>query len=59
MQQSRPETVRALSRVQTRAYDSVIAMRMNWCMGYHRAGAQGYRGDSAFGHGFGGSVGIR
>ena len=33
-------------------------MRMNWRMGYHRAGAQGYRGDSAFGHyGYGGSGG--
>ena len=53
-----PETVRALSKVQTRAHDSVIGMRMNWRMGYHRAGARGYRGDSAFGHyGFGGSGG--
>jgi len=53
-----PETVGALSKVQTRAHDSVIGMRMNWRMGYHRAGAQGYRGDTAFGHyGFGGSGG--
>ena len=53
-----PTTVRALSEVQTRARDAVIAMRMNWRMGYHRAGALGYRGDSAFGHyGFGGSGG--
>ncbi|HUY23373.1 MAG TPA: serine hydrolase domain-containing protein [Acidimicrobiales bacterium] len=53
-----PETVRALSEVQTRAHDAVIGMRMNWRMGYHRAGARGYRGDSAFGHyGFGGSGG--
>lgn len=53
-----PETVGALSQVQTRAHDAVIGMRMNWRMGYHRAGAQGYRGDSAFGHyGFGGSGG--
>jgi len=53
-----PETVGALSEVQTRAHDAVIGMRMNWRMGYHRAGAQGYRGDSAFGHyGFGGSGG--
>jgi CubicO group peptidase (beta-lactamase class C family) len=53
-----PATVRALSEVQTRARDAVIAMQMNWRMGYHRAGAQGYRGDSAFGHyGFGGSGG--
>lgn len=53
-----PSTVRALSQVQTRAHDAVIGMRMNWRMGYHRAGAQGYRGDSAFGHyGFGGSGG--
>ena len=36
----------------------VIAMRMNWRMGYHRAGALAYKGDSAFGHyGFGGSGG--
>jgi len=53
-----PSTVRALSEVQTRARDAVIAMRMNWRMGYHRAGALGYRGDTAFGHyGFGGSGG--
>jgi len=53
-----PETVSALSQVQTRAHDAVIGMRMNWRMGYHRAGALGYRGDSAFGHyGFGGSGG--
>lgn len=53
-----PSTVRTLSQVQTRAHDAVIAMRMNWRMGYHRAGAQGYRGDTAFGHyGFGGSGG--
>jgi CubicO group peptidase (beta-lactamase class C family) len=53
-----PETVGALSQIQTRAHDAVIAMRMNWRMGYHRAGAQRYRGDSAFGHyGFGGSGG--
>jgi len=53
-----PETVGALSKVQTRAHDAVIGMRMNWRMGYHRAGAQGYRGDSAFGHyGYGGSGG--
>jgi len=53
-----PETVSALSKVQTRAHDAVIGMRMNWRMGYHRAGAQRYRGDSAFGHyGFGGSGG--
>ncbi len=53
-----PETVIALSSIQTRAHDAVIGMRMNWRMGYHRAGAQGYRGDSAFGHyGFGGSGG--
>ena len=53
-----PETVRTLSKIQTRAHDAVIGMRMNWRMGYHRAGAQGYRGDSAFGHyGFGGSGG--
>ena len=53
-----PETVRAMSEVQTRARDAVISMRMNWRMGYHRAGAAGYRGDSAFGHyGFGGSGG--
>lgn len=53
-----PATVRALSAVQTRARDAVIGFAMNWRMGYHRAGAQGYRGDSAFGHyGFGGSGG--
>jgi len=53
-----PATVAALSEVQTRARDAVIAMRMNWRMGYHRAGAAGYRGDTAFGHyGFGGSGG--
>jgi len=53
-----PQTVGALSEVQTRAHDAVIGMRMNWRMGYHRAGARGYRGDSAFGHyGFGGSGG--
>jgi CubicO group peptidase (beta-lactamase class C family) len=53
-----PETVSKLSEVQTRARDAVIGMRMNWRMGYHRAGAQGYRGDTAFGHyGFGGSGG--
>ena len=53
-----PETVGALSQIQTRAHDAVIGMRMNWRMGYHRAGGQGYRGDSAFGHyGFGGSGG--
>ncbi len=53
-----PNTVGALSQVQTRAHDAVIGMRMNWRMGYHRAGAQRYRGDSAFGHyGFGGSGG--
>jgi len=53
-----PETVAALSQVQTRAHDVVIGLRMNWRMGYHRAGAQGYRGDSAFGHyGFGGTGG--
>jgi len=53
-----PQTVRTLSQVQTRAHDAVIGMRMNWRMGYHRAGAQRYRGDSAFGHyGFGGSGG--
>ncbi len=53
-----PETVGALSQVQTRAHDAVIGMRMNWRMGYHRAVGQGYRGDSAFGHyGFGGSGG--
>jgi len=52
------ETVGMLSKIQTRAHDAVIGMRMNWRMGYHRAGAQGYRGDSAFGHyGFGGSGG--
>jgi CubicO group peptidase (beta-lactamase class C family) len=53
-----PATVCALSKIQTRAHDAVIGMRMNWRMGYHRVGAQGYRGDSAFGHyGFGGSGG--
>ena len=53
-----PRTVRTLSQVQTRAHDAVIGMRMNWRLGYHRAGAQRYRGDSAFGHyGFGGSGG--
>ena len=53
-----PETVGALSQVQTRAHDAVIGMRMNWRMGYHRAVGQRYRGDSAFGHyGFGGSGG--
>jgi CubicO group peptidase (beta-lactamase class C family) len=53
-----PATVRALSEVQTRTRDAVVAMQMNWRMGYHRVGALGYRGDSAFGHyGFGGSGG--
>ncbi len=53
-----PKTIAALSQVQTRARDAVIGMRMNWRMGYHRAGAQGYRCDTAFGHyGFGGSGG--
>ena len=53
-----PETVQSLSEVQTRARDAVIGMAMNWRMGYHRAGARHYRGDSAFGHyGFGGSGG--
>ncbi|HMK62538.1 MAG TPA: serine hydrolase domain-containing protein [Acidimicrobiales bacterium] len=53
-----PSTVDAVSQVQTRAHDAVIGMRMNWRMGYHRAGAEGYRGDTAFGHyGFGGSGG--
>jgi CubicO group peptidase (beta-lactamase class C family) len=53
-----PPTVAAMAEVQTRAHDAVIGMRMNWRMGYHRAGALGYRGDSAFGHfGFGGSGG--
>jgi CubicO group peptidase (beta-lactamase class C family) len=53
-----PTTVDALSAVQTRARDAVIGMQMNWRMGYHRAGARWYRGDSAFGHyGFGGSGG--
>ncbi len=53
-----PDTVDALGQVQTRARDVVIGMKMNWRLGYHRAGAQGYRSDSAFGHyGYGGSVG--
>jgi CubicO group peptidase (beta-lactamase class C family) len=53
-----PETVGALSKIQTRAHDAVVGLRMNWRMGFHRAGAQRYRGDSAFGHyGFGGSGG--
>ena len=53
-----PHTIDALSQVQTRAHDAVIGMRMNWRMGYHRAGAQGYHGDAAFGHyGFGGTGG--
>jgi CubicO group peptidase (beta-lactamase class C family) len=53
-----PNTVRALSQVQTRAHDAVVGVRMNWRMGYHRTMAQGYKGDSAFGHyGFGGSGG--
>ncbi len=53
-----PETASAMGRVQTRAADGVIGMRMNWRMGYHRAGAMGYRGDTAFGHyGFGGTGG--
>ena len=53
-----PARVRALSEVQTRARDAVIGLRMNWRLGYHGAGAQGYRSDSVFGHyGFGGSGG--
>ena len=53
-----PATTHALSLVQTRARDAVIGMRMNWRMGYHRGGVQGYRGDAIFGHyGFGGSGG--
>jgi hypothetical protein len=36
-------TVRELSQVQTTARDAVIGMRMLWRLGYHRAGAQGYR----------------
>jgi CubicO group peptidase (beta-lactamase class C family) len=53
-----PATAHAMSVVQTRARDVVIGMRMNWRMGYHRGGVQGYRGDAIFGHyGFGGSGG--
>jgi CubicO group peptidase (beta-lactamase class C family) len=53
-----PKTVRELSRVQTRARDVVIGMRMMWRLGYHRAGLQGYRGTGVFGHyGYGGSGG--
>jgi CubicO group peptidase (beta-lactamase class C family) len=53
-----PAAAHRLSVVQTRARDVVIGMRMNWRMGYHRGGVQGYRGDAIFGHyGFGGSGG--
>ena len=53
-----PATAHAMSVVQTRARDVVIGMRMNWRMGYHRGGVQGYGGDAIFGHyGFGGSGG--
>jgi CubicO group peptidase (beta-lactamase class C family) len=53
-----PATVRELSQVQTDARDVVIAMRMRWRLGYHRAGFHGHRGTEAFGHyGFGGSGG--
>ncbi len=53
-----PATIEKLRQVQTRARDAVIGMPMNWRLGYHRAGAMRYRGDSAFGHyGFGGSGG--
>lgn len=52
-----PATVHELGRVQVRAADAVLGLRMRWRLGYHQAfGARG--ATRAFGHyGYGGSGG--
>lgn len=53
-----PETVEALGRVQTRAADGVLGIRMRWRLGYHTAFGSGRAASRAFGHyGYGGSGG--
>jgi len=49
-------TVRELGRVQTRARDRVMGLRVRWRLGYHQAVSIGARQPHAFGHyGYGGS----
>jgi CubicO group peptidase (beta-lactamase class C family) len=49
-------TVRTVREIQTTARDAVIALRMLWRLGYHRAAVQGYHGAEIVGHfGYGGS----
>ncbi|HEV2074786.1 MAG TPA: serine hydrolase domain-containing protein [Thermoleophilaceae bacterium] len=53
-----PETVDALGRVQVRAADAVLGLRMRWRLGYHHAFGAGRGARLAFGHyGYGGSGG--
>jgi CubicO group peptidase (beta-lactamase class C family) len=53
-----PERVNALGRVQMRAADAVLGIRMRWRMGYHHAFGTGRDAPLAFGHyGYGGSGG--
>jgi CubicO group peptidase (beta-lactamase class C family) len=53
-----PETIEHLGRVQTRAVDRVLGIRMRWRLGFHHAFALGRPGPRALGHyGFGGSGG--
>jgi CubicO group peptidase (beta-lactamase class C family) len=53
-----PETVHELGRVQTRARDRVLGLRVRWRLGYHQAVSIGTSQPKAFGHyGFGGSGG--
>jgi CubicO group peptidase (beta-lactamase class C family) len=52
------ETVHELGRVQTRARDRVLGLRVRWRLGYHQAVSIGTRQPKAFGHyGYGGSGG--
>jgi len=53
-----PETTHELGRVQTRAADAVLGVRMRWRLGYHQAFGAGREASRAFGHyGYGGSGG--
>ena len=53
-----PETVGQLGRVQTRAVDRVLGVRMRWRLGFHHAFSLGTPAPRALGHfGFGGGGG--
>jgi CubicO group peptidase (beta-lactamase class C family) len=52
------QTVHELGRVQTRAADAVLGLRMRWRLGYHQGFGTGRERPKSFGHyGYGGSGG--